>query len=144
MCIRKSSPSHDSISSQASAWHGSVDSLSVAFDSSMGLQPPWRTYPTVKRSCPDPQSQQLYKASNKFLPRRMRTGGKPRPGNVWLPPHYHNCINATLACEQPSVRLRFSDIGVVILGVFSFSSTPGAVEEPSMLISEPCNRIHGG
>ncbi len=80
MCIRKSSPSHDSISSQASALHGSVDSLSVAFDSSIGLQPPWRTSPTVKRSCPDPRSQKLYKASNKFLPRRMRTGGKPRPG----------------------------------------------------------------
>ncbi len=63
---------------------------------------------------------------------------------MWLPPHYQNFINAAMAGEQPSERLRLTDIGVVIRGDFSFSSTLEAVEEPPMSISEPFNRNHGG
>ncbi len=68
------------------------------------------------------------------------------PDHMWLPPHFQNYITATLAGEQPSQRLRFPDNGVVLLGDFSFSSTPEAEEEeePSMSISEPYNRNHGG
>ncbi len=40
-------------------------------------------------------------------------------------PKFHSCI----AGEQPSARLRFPDIGVVLLGDFSFSTTLVAEEE---------------
>ncbi len=94
-------------------------------------------------------------ADGKFLPRlecilKKADPRAPRtvlnPDNMWLPPYFQYYITATLAGEQPSERQRFPDNGVVLLGNFSFSSTPEAEEEeePSMSISEPYNRNHRG
>ncbi len=65
------------------------------------------------------------------------------PDNIRLPPHYENFINAALAGDLPSPRLQFPNNGVMLLGHFSFSSTPETEEEPSVSLSEPFLRNHG-
>ncbi len=65
----------------------------------------------------------------------------PEPDYIRLPPHYENFINAALAGDPPTPRLQFPDNGVMLLGHFSFSSTPKS-EEPSLLSSEPFFRNH--
>ncbi len=65
------------------------------------------------------------------------------PDYIRLPPHYENFINAALAGDLPSPRLQFPDNGVMLLGHFSFSSTPESEEEPSFSLSEPFLRNHG-
>ncbi len=148
MTIRQTTSSNDSVSSQASELHGSVDRLSAVFDTSVSLHSSQGSSSMARRS------RQTHGPNS---PTRLRSSSCPAaierihvldPNHMWLPPHFQNYITATLAGEQPSERLRFPDNGVVLLGDFSFSSTPEAEEEedeePSMSISEPYNRNHGG
>ncbi len=91
--------------------------------------------PTVFTACPNRNARQLL-----FRCYRAHVLVK---ANMWLPPHFQNYINATLAGEEPSGRLQFPDNGVVILCEFSFSSTLETEEEPSISISEPYSRKNG-
>ncbi len=146
MSIHLSTSSNDSVSSQASELHGSVDRLSAVFDTSVSLQSSQGS-PSMAR-----KSRQTHCLNS---PTRLRSSSCPAaierihvldPDHMWLPPHFQYYINATLADEQPSARLRFPGNGVVLLGDFSFSSIPEAEEEeePSMSITELYNRNHRG
>ncbi len=60
-------------------------------------------------------------------------------------PHFKNYLQAAVSGDQPDGRLCFPNNGVMIYGAFSFSTTPESVgEDPSISISEPYNRNHGG
>ncbi len=145
MSIHLSTSSNDSVSSQASGLRGSVDSLDAAFDASTSLQSNHRFSPTTRSSSRTLSRTSFARRRSSSCPAAIERGQVFEMDNMWLPPHYQNFIAATMAGEQPSARLRFPDNGVLLLGDFSFSSTPEAEEEePSMTISEPYNRNHGG